>query len=314
MCKRSKQSITGRPLLGCATRRGHGACIGMNGYELEENYLQSRGDTSRRPWSGREDGTSIKRQKLPIEPGVGRFPTQREVSRARGNTAVARRRALRSAVADPVCWAIAVIACIVGGWWMNSADGWSSTSSGSTNVDVTVLEHVAYTPSFTAGSRAVRLSELSQPGDMATARSGGWKLSSNWSYGYSLTGRATTAPALRGRNATDGNGADGAFADFRRRGCPCLWSTKGFDKGIFGYSVEASRREGTLLDTEKWGGGDSRRWRGFTRTDYQLMKAGGTGQFSMNLLLRTQIPEQGVQEQGSYRANLVVGVTPVLAW
>lgn len=171
---------------------------------------------------------------------------------------------------------------------------------------------VAVAPTVSKGDVDVQLSDLTIPGQQRDAESAGWRLATNYPTGYQVKIRSTTNPAMRGANATDGAGADDEFADFSRSGCPCVWTTSGFSKGVFGYSAQVTTSSGgAALDTSKWGSASSRKWRGFDDTAYSLFTTpGGAGAYQLILYLRTALPEESAQTAGSYRANLVISVEP----
>jgi hypothetical protein len=138
-------------------------------------------------------------------------------------------------------------------------------------------------------------------------------MSTNWVNGYEVRIRATSDPALRGNNSVDGKGARAAFADFTTGACPCPWDVDRFQQGVFGYSVSVASSTGSpVLDADKWGTSQARRWRGFTRTAYPAYStAGGSGQYTMSVHLRSMIPEGATQLEGSYRASMVVSAHPL---
>ncbi len=212
---------------------------------------------------------------------------------------------------------MALLAAIVGviAWTMAPlATGAIAPVSSDTRIQLNVPVATSVTPGWTSGDTNVRIPNLSIPGEPHDVTSAGWKLSSNWAKGYEVRIRATTDPAMRGSNAVDGAGARSSFADYTTGSCPCAWSGKGFDRGIFGYSVKvAASGGGTALDTDKWSGaGGTRKWRGFSRDSYRAYAtSGGTGSYSMSIMLRSMIPDGATQVEGSYRAGLVVSAHPL---
>lgn len=180
-------------------------------------------------------------------------------------------------------------------------------------LDVPVATSV--TPGWRMGDAAVRLPNLSIPGQAHDQASDGWQMSTNWANGYEVRIRATTDPAMRGRNAVDNDGARDNFKDFSTAaGCPCPWTSAGVDKGIFGYSVSVDSSSGSpVLDADKWGTNRARRWRGFSQGSYRAYSTpGGPGRYEMTIHLRSMIPEGAFQSEGSYRASIVVSAHPLL--
>lgn len=184
----------------------------------------------------------------------------------------------------------------------------------STRIQVEVPATASMTPGWTVGESEIELPAISVPGEAQDGTSSGWGVSSNWQNGYDVKVRATTDPALRGSNAVDGSGARSSFQDFRTAGCPCPWTTEGFTRGVFGYSVAVKASQGgTASGVSRWGSNRARLWRGFTRAPYlAYTTAGGTGSYEMTLYLRTMVPEDAAQMEGSYRAGLVVSAHPRL--
>lgn len=211
---------------------------------------------------------------------------------------------------------VAVVLCAVMAWIAAPlATGAAAPVSSDTRVEVEVPVATSVTPGWQAGQTAVRLPNLSIPGDAQDVTSDGWRLSANWTNGYEVRVASTTSPALRGRNSVDGFGADDSFADFSTgEACPCPWSGLGAKKGLFGYSVSVESSNGPVADdTAKWGDARSKKWRGFTKSSYRAFSTqGGTGDYTMALHLRTMIPDGAVQREGSYRAGLVLSVHPLL--
>lgn len=194
------------------------------------------------------------------------------------------------------------------------ATGAVASVTSDTRIEVEVPVSTSVTPGWQTGEASVKLPNISIPGDPRDVASDGWRMTTNWANGYEVRVRATTDPALRGGNAVDGRGAKSSFTDYKTTGCPCLWSGAGYDKGIFGYSIDVTSSSGAApLDTAKWGTPTARKWRGFTKDSYRAYStAGGSGQFTMSLLLRSMIPDGGVQLAGSYRAGLVVSAHPLM--
>jgi hypothetical protein len=180
-------------------------------------------------------------------------------------------------------------------------------------IEVTVPVATSVTPGWTSGDTSVRLPDLSIPGEAKDVSSPGWKMSTNWTNGYEVRIRSTTDPALRGANAVDGKGARSSFDDFKTAAsCPCPWSGGGFEKAIFGSSVSVDSSGPAALDTAKWGTTNARKWRGFSTTSYRAYStAGGTGEYTMSIHLRSMIPTGGTQLEGSYRAGVVVSAHPL---
>jgi hypothetical protein len=215
---------------------------------------------------------------------------------------------------DP--WLLAVAAAIVAivAWTAAPlATGAIAPASSDTRIQLTVPVATSVTPGWTSGDTNVRIPNLSVPGEAHDVTSAGWRMSTNWTKGYEVRIRATTDPALRGSNAVDGAGARSSFADYTTGTCPCAWSGKGFDRGVFGYSVAVTASGGgTVLDADKWGRGSARRWRGLTRDSYRAYStSGGSGSYTMSIMLRSMIPDGATQLEGSYRAGLVVSAHPL---
>ncbi len=213
---------------------------------------------------------------------------------------------------DPVMiGAVALLALLIA--WATLPRAYAVQSA---STDTTLLlgvdTVVAVAPTVSKGDVDVQLSDLTIPGQERNAESAGWRLATNYPTGYQVKVRSTTNPAMRGANATDGAGADDEFLDFTTSGCPCIWTTSGFSKGVFGYSAKVTTSSGgAALDTSKWGTASSRKWRGFDDTAYSLFTTpGGAGAYQLVLYLRTALPEDSAQTAGSYRANLVLSVEP----
>ncbi|MCW2961665.1 MAG: hypothetical protein JWM25_1159 [Thermoleophilia bacterium] len=217
---------------------------------------------------------------------------------------------------DPVLAIVAGVLCAVMAWVAAPlATGAAAPVSSDTRVEVEVPNATSVTPGWQAGQTAVRLPNLSIPGDSQDVTSDGWRLAANWANGYEIRIASTTSPALRGANAVDGEGAPDTFADYSTgAACPCAWSSQGAKKGMFGYSVSVESSSGPVADdTAKWGDARSRKWRGFTKSSYRAFSTqGGTGEYTMALHLRTMIPDGAVQREGSYRAGLVISAHPLL--
>lgn len=182
-----------------------------------------------------------------------------------------------------------------------------------TRIELNVPIVTSVTPGWQSGDGSVRLPNLAVPGEPQDATSNGWRMTTNWVKGYEIRLRATTSPALRGRNAVDGKGAQDSFADFSTSAeCPCPWSGKGYERGIFGYSVSVASTGPAAFDAEKWGSPRARRWRGFTRQSYRAYATpGGAGTYTMSLHFRTMIPEGAAQREGSYRASIIASAHPI---
>ncbi len=193
------------------------------------------------------------------------------------------------------------------------ATGAIAPASSDTRIELEVPITTSMTPSWTTGATGVRLPNLSRPGEPRDVTSSGWRISTNWANGYEVRIRSTTDPALRGTNAIDGSGARSSFADFSTSGCPCPWTGEEFKQGVFGYSVSVSSSTGsTVLDANKWGTSSDRKWRGFSRTSYRAYStAGGTGLYTMDVHLRSMIPDGTTQVEGSYRSGIVVSAHPL---
>ncbi|MCW2922607.1 MAG: hypothetical protein JWM98_11 [Thermoleophilia bacterium] len=229
-------------------------------------------------------------------------------------TALAIRRPRRRRL-DPTLLGALVLLAGLATWTMAPlATGALAPVTSDTRIEVTVPVATSVTPGWQTGDASVRLPNVSIPNVPSDVTSAGWKMSTNWANGYEVRIRATTDPALRGQNAVDGKGARSAFADYRTTSCPCPWSGDGFDKAMFGYSVSVVSAGGrTALDTSKWGTAKERKWRGFTKGSYRAYStAGGTGQYTMAVHLRSMIPAGGTQVEGSYRSGLVVSAHPLL--
>lgn len=215
---------------------------------------------------------------------------------------------------DPVLAGLALVIACVSAWCAAPlAFGAAASDSSLVRIDVDVPISTSVTPGFTPGEAAVRLDPAVLPGRIEDTMSRGWVMATNWAGGYEVRLRSTTDPALRGRNAIDGQGATGSFADFRTdAACPCPWSGRGFTTGVFGYSVTvATRGGGDALDTAGWA--DGSRFRGFDDTSYRAYSTpGGTGTYEMAIRFRSMIPEGGTQQSGSYRAAIVASAHPLI--
>ncbi|MBC7645463.1 MAG: hypothetical protein H7123_10060, partial [Thermoleophilia bacterium] len=174
--------------------------------------------------------------------------------------------------------------------WFAAPLATGATSGASTNVGFEIKSSLAVAPSLSPGDKLVRLGDLTAPGQQRDAVSNNWTMTTNWSGGYEVLVRSTTAPALRGRNATDGDGASDAFQDFLTgSACPCPWDIGGFSKGVFGYSATVTTQSGpAAVGSSKWGTSGVRKWRGFNNTDYLLYETnGGVGAYGLDLNFRT---------------------------
>lgn len=213
---------------------------------------------------------------------------------------------------DPML-AVAIVLLVGAAAWMGAplATGASTSATGNLALSLDVPVATSVTPGWTPGDTSVRLPNVALPGDREDATSNGWRLSSNWANGYEVRIRSTTDPALRGQNAVDGAGVSDAFSDFSTAdACPCPWSTGNATKGVFGYTAVVS---GAVKDASKWGSPSQRKWRGLNKASYQLFStSGGTNQYAMGLVFRSEIPPNGVQPAGSYRASFVLSVSPLL--
>lgn len=224
-----------------------------------------------------------------------------------------RKRPLRERI-DPWFLALSAIVVAVVAWTTAPlATGAIAPVQSDLRIELEVPIATSVTPGWTSGDRDVSLPDLSIPGEARDVTSAGWKMSTNWVNGYEVRIRATTDPALRGANSVDGQGARSSFADFTTKDCPCTWSTKGFERGVFGYSASVTSTTGaTVLDADKWGSSANRKWRGFTRNSYPVYStAGGTGQYAMSIHLRSMIPDGETQLEGSYRAGFVLSAHPL---
>lgn len=217
---------------------------------------------------------------------------------------------------DPVLVVVLMIAVGIAAWSMAPlASGAIAPVTSDTRIEVEVPIATAVTPGWQTGEADVRIPNLSMPGEPRDVSSDGWKMSTNWVNGYEVRIRATTDPALRGLNAVDGGGAKSSFEDFKTSAdCPCPWTGNGYTRGVFGYSIKVTSNSGTAaLDTAKWGTPTARKWRGFAPSSYRAYStAGGTGQYTMSVLLRSMIPEGATQLEGSYRAGIVVSAHPLM--
>lgn len=214
---------------------------------------------------------------------------------------------------DPWLAAALTLLVAVAAWTMAPlASGATGPIGSDTRFELEVPIATSVTPGWTTGDVSVRLPNASAPGELYDATSPGWKMSTNWINGYEVRVRSTTTPAMRGANAVDGKGARSSFADYKTANCPCPWSGAGFQRAIFGYSVSVSSNAATPLDAAKWGTPSARKWRGFDTSSYRAYStAGGTGEYTMSIHLRSMIPDGAVQLEGSYRAGVVVSAHPL---
>lgn len=197
--------------------------------------------------------------------------------------------------------------------WCAAPLATGATGSATTNLGFEIKSSLAVAPALTQGDKLVRLGDLTAPGQQKDAVSNGWMVSTNWSGGYQVLIRSTTDPALRGRNAIDGQGAADSFQNYQTgSACPCPWDLGGFSKGVFGYSATVTTQSGpAAVGTSKWGTSGVRKWRGFNDTDYQLYETtGGVGAYGLSLSLRSALPPGKVQTAGSYRATLYLTIRP----
>lgn len=210
--------------------------------------------------------------------------------------------------------ALAILAAAIAWTAAPLATGAIAPVTSDTRIELTVPVATSVTPGWASGDDNVRLPNLTIPGEPRDVKSTGWSMSTTWTNGYEVRIRSTSNPALRGSNSVDGNGARSSFADFTTgTDCPCPWSGKGFERGVFGYSVSVASSTGApVLDADKWGTNRARKWRGFSRSSYRAYStAGGTGQYTMSIHLRSMIPDGATQLAGSYRAGLVVSAHPL---
>jgi hypothetical protein len=235
-----------------------------------------------------------------------------QANRSRRGQPEAVRIVLRDLAADRVMQA-AIVVLLLPVLWLSVPVAVGAVSSRDTLVEVDVLPALAVAPGYRTGKTSVALPVQTLPGEDKTASSDGWNVSSTWYGGYGVTIRSATSPALKGANAVDGAGASGdSFSDFTTSGCPCPWSAAGFDRGVFGYSASVGTKSGVAGEAAKWGSSSAKRWRGLTRTEYGIVDSGGIGEFDVELHFRTQIPETATQSAGSYRANIIVGIRPLI--
>ena len=216
---------------------------------------------------------------------------------------------------DPPLVAAVVLLLGLVAWIAAPAATGATTQTSDLQIDLEVPNMVAVTPGWTSGDRTVQLGTIAIPGTQRTASSGGWQMATNWANGYEVSLRSTTAPALRGANAVDGRGAKDSFVDFSTAAaCPCGWTTGSATRGVFGFSAQVNSVAGPPAgDTAKWGTASSLRWRGMGRTSYRIYTTpGGTGTYDLTLYFRTELPENGVQAEGSYRATGVLAVAPIM--
>lgn len=211
---------------------------------------------------------------------------------------------------DPViAAAIIVILAIVG--WSALPDAWAVSDNANTDISLTVDPGVAVVPAFTSGSTALKLADITIPGQQSNASSTGWALTNNsWFPGYAVSVKSVSSPALRGKNAVDGKGVSDSFTDFTVGGCPCTWSTSGIKKGLFGYSVSGSANFVDASSTSGWGPTTALRYRGFTTSDYTVATQTGLGAFSWALYVRSELPSEALQQAGSYRAKIIMSIGP----
>lgn len=229
-------------------------------------------------------------------------------------TNVKRHRRPLSERLDP--WiTLGIVVCLLFGTWTVAplATGAIAPAQDDMRIELDVPITTSVTPGWTTGESSVELPNISMPGEPRDTSSSGWKMSTNWVKGYQVRIRATSDPALRGMNSIDGRGTRSSFADFKVGNCPCTWDVDAFQRGVFGYSATVSSSTGSVVSgATQWGTGANRRWRGFTREGFPLYStAGGSGQFSMTIHLRSMIPDGAVQPEGSYRASFIVSAHPL---
>lgn len=216
---------------------------------------------------------------------------------------------------DPwITGAVAVLLAAIAWTAAPLATGAIAPVTSDTRIELTVPVATSVTPGWATGDANVRLPNLTVPGEPRDVTSAGWRMSTNWTKGYEVRIRSTTDPALRGSNSVDGSGARSSFADFTTTSaCPCPWTGKGFERGVFGYSVSVASSTGApVLDADKWGTSKARKWRGLSRSSYRAYStAGGTGEYAMAIHFRSMIPDGATQLEGSYRAGVVVSAHPL---
>jgi len=236
------------------------------------------------------------------------------VTKPPSNQVRSRARSLRRI--DPVLATAMLVLAGVGIWIAAPMASGASTANDQQRIEVDVPVATSVTPGWTTGDASVRMPNLSIPGQPRDVTSPGWKMSTNWTNGYEVRVRSTTAPALRGRNATDGAGAQDAFADYSTdAACPCAWTApRGANKGLFGYSVSVATTSGLpVQDATQWGSQAARKWRGLDTDSYRAYSTrGGAGQYTMALHFRSMIPDGAIQREGSYRASVVLSAHPLL--
>lgn len=208
---------------------------------------------------------------------------------------------------DPVIVAaIALIMAVVG--WSALPDAAALDDSKDLGIELSVDPGVAVVPAFTTpGSTALELDDITVPGQIEDATSTGWSLTNNsWFPGYAVTMRSVSDPALRGKNAVDGNGVSDSFNDFSTgAGCPCSWDVSTSTKGVFGFSVTGSSN---FVNSSSWGTAGALKYRGFTTNDFTIASQTGLGAYSWTLYVRSELPEKALQQAGSYRAKLIMSI------
>ena len=219
-------------------------------------------------------------------------------------------------VVDPWITAGMALLALLAVWSASPIATGAPSVSSDLRIDLSVPVSTSVTPGWTSGDDTVRLANLRVPGDSANVSSGGWRMTTNWEHGYEVRLRSTTDPAMRGRNAVDGNAASDSFADFSTApDCPCPWTTSGYTRGVFGYSVSVDTATGSPapLETSRWLRDGSRLWRGLGPTSFRAYStAGGAGDYTMTMHFRSAIPRAGSQREGSYRANVIASAHPLL--
>lgn len=217
---------------------------------------------------------------------------------------------------DPLLGSLLLLLAGVAVWTCAPlASGSIAPVGSSMPIDLQVPVTQSVTPGWKSGDTSVRMPDITTPGDARDATSSGWKLSTNHSSGYEVRVRSTSDPALKGRNAVDGKGSPDFFADFKTQSCPCPWDVTGSPRGVFGISASVSASAGAAapLDASRWGTPSSHKWRGLGKESYRVFStSGGSGEYNMSLLFRTEIPDGAVQREGSYRASMVISMHPLL--